>query len=199
MKRICVFCGSSLGFDEIFAEQAYLLGKTLAQRNIGLVYGGSNIGLMRELANAALEYHGEVIGVMPHFMKEKELAHQNLSSLEVVNNMQERKSRMYELSNGAIALPGGFGTLDELFELLTWGQLGLHQKPIALLNTVGYYNNLLSFIQTMVDKGFVGESSRAMILVHDEVDSLLDLMFNYRAPEVDKWRKHRETNNGVNG
>ena len=192
MKRICVFCGSSSGIDKVFAEQASLLGKTLAQRDIGLVYGGSNIGLMRELANAVLEYHGEVIGVMPHFMREKELAHKNLSRLEVVNTMQERKTRMYELSDGAMALPGGFGTLDELFELLTWGQLGLHRKPVALLNTGGYYNHLLSFIQTMVDKGFLHESSRAMLLLHDDIGSLLDLMCNYKAPKVDKWACHEK-------
>ena len=190
MKRISVFCGSSIGVDKIFAEQAYLLGKTLAQRNIGLVYGGSNIGLMRELANAALEYHGEVIGVMPHFMKEKELAHKNLTRLEVVNTMQERKAGMYELSDGAIALPGGFGTLDELFELLTWGQLGLHRKPVAILNTGGYYNHLLSFVKTMADKGFVHEANKAMLLVHDDIDTLLDLMECYKAPEISKWEKH---------
>ncbi|MDR0294935.1 MAG: TIGR00730 family Rossman fold protein [Prevotellaceae bacterium] len=190
MKRISVFCGSSSGVDKIFAEQACLLGKTLAQGNIGLVYGGSNIGLMRELANAVLEYHGEVIGVMPHFMKEKELAHKNLTCLEVVNTMQERKSRMCELSDGAIALPGGYGTLDELFELLTWGQLGLHRKPVAILNTGGYYNHLLSFIQTMADKGFVHEANKAMLLTHDDIDTLLDLMLTYQAPEISKWEKH---------
>ena len=190
MKRISVFCGSSIGVDKIFAEQAYLLGKALAQRNIGLVYGGSNIGLMRELANAALEYHGEVIGVMPHFMKEKELAHKNLTRLEVVNTMQERKARMYELSDGAIALPGGFGTLDELFELLTWGQLGLHRKPVAILNTGGYYNHLLSFVKTMADKGFVHEANSTMLLVGDDIENLLDLMKSYKAPEISKWEKH---------
>jgi len=192
MKRICVFCGSSSGADKIFAEQACLLGKTLAQKNIGLVYGGSNIGLMRELANAALDYHGEVIGVMPHFMKEKELAHKNLSRLEIADTMQERKSRMYELSDGAIALPGGFGTLDELFEFLTWGQLGLHRKPVALLNIGGYYNHLLSFIETMVAQGFLHETSRALLLVHDNIDRLLDLMLNYKAPEINKWIHERK-------
>jgi len=192
MKRISVFCGSSVGFDKIFAEQASLLGKTLAQKNIGLVYGGSNVGLMRELANAVLEYHGEVIGVMPHFMKDKELAHKSLSRLEIVDTMQERKVRMYELSDGAIALPGGFGTLDELFELLTWGQLGLHRKPVALLNTGGYYNHLLSFLENMVAQGFLHETSRALLLVHDDIDSLLNLMLNYKAPEVDKWIHHRK-------
>jgi len=191
MKRISVFCGSSTGFDEIFAEQARLLGKALAQRNIGLVYGGSNIGLMRELANAALDHQGEVIGVMPHFMKEKELAHKNLTRLEVVNTMQERKTKMYELSDGAIALPGGFGTLDELFELLTWGQLGLHRKPVAILNTADYYKHLLSFIQTMTDKGFLHEANRTMLLVGDDIENLLDRMLAYQAPKVDKWGRHR--------
>ena len=191
MKRISVFCGSSLGVDEVFAEQARLLGKALAQRNIELVYGGSNIGLMRELANAALEHQGEVIGVMPHFMKEKELAHKNLTRLEVVNTMQERKTKMYELSDGAIALPGGFGTLDELFELLTWGQLGLHRKPVAILNTADYYKHLLSFIQTMTDKGFLHEANRTMLLVGDDIENLLDRMLAYQAPKVDKWGRHR--------
>jgi uncharacterized protein (TIGR00730 family) len=192
MKRISVFCGSSSGFDKIFAEQARLLGKALAQRNIGLVYGGSNIGLMRELAIAALECHGEVIGVMPHFMKEKELALKNLTRLEVVSSMQERKSRMCELSDGAIALPGGYGTLDELFELLTWGQLGLHAKPVALLNTGGYYKHLLTFLQSMVDKGFLHEASRTLLLVGDNVEELLDRMSAYQMPAVNKWMKHRE-------
>jgi len=190
MKKISVFCGSSSGTDAIFAEQAYLLGKALAQRNIGLVYGGSNIGLMCVLANAVLEYHGEVIGVMPHFMREKELVHKQLTRIEIVDTMQERKAKMHELSDGAIALPGGFGTLDELFELLTWGQLGLHQKPVALLNTGGYYNYLLSFIQTIVDKGFASEISKKMLLVHDNIDDLLHLMSNYKPPEIDKWGKH---------
>ena len=194
MKRICVFCGSNLGVDKIFAEQAYLLGKTLAQKNIGLVYGGANIGLMGKVANAALEYHGEVIGVMPYFMKDKELAHKQLTRLEVVDTMQERKAKMYELSDGAMALPGGFGTLDELFELLTWGQLGLHRKPVAILNTEGYYNHLLSFTQTMADKGFLNEASKSMLLVHDDIDTLLDQMSNYKAPEVVMWPKHENLN-----
>ncbi len=187
MQRISVFCGSNLGTDKLFAEQAYLLGKILAQNNIGLVYGGSNVGLMQEVANAVLEYHGEVIGVMPHFMRDKELAHKNLTKLELVNTMQERKTRMHELSDGAIALPGGFGTLDELFELLTWGQLGLHRKPVAILNTCGYYTQLLAFIHTMVEKGLLKEANRTMLLSHDNIEILLDRMKAYRAPVVDKW------------
>ncbi len=141
IKKLTVFCGSSSGTNTIYQEQAYELGKQLALAKICLVYGGANVGLMGTVANAVLEHKGDVIGVLPRFLKEKELAHEGLSELILVETMHERKVKMNELSDGVITLAGGYGTLEELFEMLTWAQLGLHQKPIAVLNTGGFYND----------------------------------------------------------
>lgn len=187
MKRITVFCGSSFGTEKVFEEQAFLLGKTLAAKNIGLVYGGANVGLMGAVANGALQNNGEVIGVLPRFLQDKEIAHTSLSELILVETMHERKTKMDALSDGVIALPGGFGTLEEFFEMLTWGQLGLHQKPIAILNIDRFYNQLLEMMQTMVNKGLLKEANHKMVLVSDNIDDLLDKMHNYRAPENGKW------------
>ena len=137
MKSVTVFCGSSMGTDPIYKSQAFLLGKTLAQQNIKLIYGGAKVGLMGAVADGALSENGKVIGVLPHFLGTKEIAHESLTELIRVESMHERKTKMSELSEGVIALPGGFGTLEELFEMLTWGQLGLHQKPIGILNKIG--------------------------------------------------------------
>lgn len=187
MKRITVFCGSSIGTESIFREQAFLLGQTLATRHIGLVYGGAKIGLMGAVADGALSVGGEVIGVLPNFLKGKEIAHVNLTELIVVETMHERKLKMHELSDGVVALPGGFGTFEELFEMLTWGQLGLHQKPVALLNTGGFFDPLIEMIQSMVMKGFLKESNRKMLLLSDDINSLLHQMEQYKAPDVPKW------------
>jgi uncharacterized protein (TIGR00730 family) len=187
MKRITVFCGSSSGTENIFAEQAFLLGQYLATNQIGLVYGGAKVGLMGAVADGALGAGGEVIGVLPNFLKRKEIAHVNLTELILVETMHERKMKMHELSDGVIALPGGFGTLEELFELLTWGQLGLHQKPIALLNIRGFFDPLLYMIHNMVQKGFLKESNQKMLLVSSEIQDLLHQMQNYKAPDVEKW------------
>ncbi len=187
MKRITVFCGSSMGNAPLFKEQAYALGRTLAELKIGVVYGGAKVGLMGEIANGALENHGEVIGVLPRFLQEKELAHEGLTELLLVESMHERKTKMHELSDGVIMLPGGFGTLEEFFEMLTWAQLGLHQKPIGILNTNGFYTHLMDLIQTMVDQGFLKAMNQDMVLVSDEIDQLLLLMKNYKAPTVGKW------------
>src|SRR5882672_4291706 len=157
MKRIVVYCGSSFGTESVYQEQAYATGVTLARLNIGLVYGGARVGLMGAVADGALAHGGEVIGVLPRFLSGKELGHAGLTDLILVDTMHERKLKMHELSDGVIALPGGFGTLEELFEMVTWGQLGLHKKPVGLLNVAGFYDELLSFIQTMVDKGFLKE------------------------------------------
>ncbi|MBE8715142.1 LOG family protein [Sphingobacterium hungaricum] len=192
MKRITVFCGSSFGTDKVYEEQAYELGKLLAKKNIGLVYGGAIIGLMGTVANGALQYGGEVIGVLPHFLKGKEIAHDQLTELILVDTMHERKTKMDALSDGVIALPGGFGTLEELFEMLTWAQLGLHQKPIGLLNTNGFYNDLLLLIQNMVDKGFLKQVNQEMLLVSDSIENLLDKMNNYQAPTIGKWIEKEE-------
>jgi uncharacterized protein (TIGR00730 family) len=187
MKRITVFCGSSFGTDEIYEKQAFKLGETLADRKIGLVYGGANVGLMNAVANGSLSKGGEVTGVLPVFIKDKGIAHKNLTELILVGTMHERKTKMNELSDGVIALPGGFGTLEEFFETLTWGQLGLHRKPVGLLNINGFYDSLKILAQTMVDKGFLREANRKMLLINDDIESLLDKMENYIAPTIDKW------------
>jgi uncharacterized protein (TIGR00730 family) len=187
MKSITVFCGSSSGTEEHYKSQAVILGQTLAKQNIGLVYGGAAIGLMGAVADGALSGGGKVIGVLPSFLKTKEIGHEGLTELIIVQSMHERKTKMNELSNGVIALPGGFGTLEELFEMLTWAQLGLHKKPIGLLNVDGFYDSLLDLIQSMVDKGFLKEMNQKMLLVSDNADDLLEKMRNYVAPVVGKW------------
>lgn len=187
MKRITVFCGSSSGTEEIYTSQATLLGQTLAKRNIELVYGGANVGLMGAVADGVLKNGGKAIGVLPNFLRSKEIAHKQLTELILVDTMHERKTKMNDLCDGVIALPGGFGTLDELFEMLTWGQLGLHKKPIAILNVDGYYDALIVFIQTMTDKGLLNEVNQQMLLVSDTIDDLLDKMENYVPPTTGKW------------
>jgi uncharacterized protein (TIGR00730 family) len=187
MKRITVFCGSSSGTEEIYTSQATLLGETLAKRNIELVYGGANVGIMVAVADGVLNNGGKAIGVLPNFLRSKEIAHKQLTELILVDTMHERKTKMNDLCDGVIALPGGFGTLDELFEMLTWGQLGLHKKPIAILNVDGYYDALIVFIQTMTDKGLLKRVNQQMLLVSDTIDDLLDKMENYVPPTVGKW------------
>ncbi|HKO78100.1 MAG TPA: TIGR00730 family Rossman fold protein [Flavobacterium sp.] len=187
MKRITVFCGSSSGTEEVYTSQATLLGETFAKRNIELVYGGANVGLMGAVADGVLNNGGKAIGVLPNFLRSKEIAHKLLTELILVDTMHERKTKMNDLCDGVIALPGGFGTLDELFEMLTWGQLGLHKKPIAILNVDCYYDSLIVFIQTMTDKGLLKEVNQQMLLVSDTIDDLLDKMENYVPPTVGKW------------
>jgi len=187
MKSITVFCGSSFGYDEIYKTQATLLGQTLAKKNIRLVYGGANVGLMGAVADGSLAAGGEVVGVLPKFLQEKEIAHQHLTELILVDSMHERKVKMSELCEGVIALPGGYGTLEELFEMLTWAQLGLHKKPIAILNTNGYYNCLNVLTQGMVDSGFLKQLNKDMLLISGDIEDLLNKMFAYKAPDVGKW------------
>ncbi len=187
IKRISVFCGSSRGNDDIFEKQAFRLGEILASRKIGLVYGGTKIGLMNAVANGALSRGGEVTGVLPRFISDKGIAHDNLTELVLVDTMHERKTRMHELSEGIIALPGGFGTMEEFFEILTWGQLGLHRKPAGLLNIKGFYDPLMALASAMNANGFIRESSRRMLLISDNIDTLLNLMEEYTAPSFDKW------------
>ncbi|TDE16510.1 LOG family protein [Dyadobacter psychrotolerans] len=187
MKRITVFCGSSFGSDEIYRAQATELGQALAKKGIELVYGGANVGLMGAVADGVLSEGGKVIGVLPHFLQSKEIAHQGLTELILVESMHERKTKMNELCDGVIALPGGFGTLEEFFEMLTWAQLGLHKKPIAVLNIDGFYDSLTVLIQVMVDKGFLKQVNQEMLLVSDDIDELLTKMSVYTAPEVGKW------------
>ena len=187
MKRITVFCASSFGTEKIYEEQAIALGITLAEQNIELVYGGANVGLMGAVADGALHASGKVIGVLSNFLRSKEIAHLGLTELILVESMQERKTKMNDLCDGVIALPGGFGTLEELFEMLTWAQLGLHKKPIAILNVNGFYDSLIALLQNMTEKGLLKEVNREMLLVSDNIDDLLDQMKNYVAPTVGKW------------
>lgn len=163
------------------------LGNALAKRNIELVYGGANVGLMGAVADGVLNEGGKVIGVLPHFLQSKEIAHAGLTELILVETMHERKTKMNELCDGVIALPGGFGTMEEFFEMLTWAQLGLHKKPIAILNIDGFYDSLKVLIQVMVDKGFLKPVNQEMLLVSDTVEELLTKMSEYTAPEVGKW------------
>lgn len=187
MKRITVFCGSSFGTETIYTEQATLLGQTLAKENIELVYGGANVGLMGAVADGVLSSGGKAIGVLPNFLRSKEIAHLGLTELILVESMHERKTKMNDLCDGVIALPGGFGTLEELFEMLTWAQLGLHKKPIAILNINGFYDALIQLTQTMVEKGLLKEVNQKMLLVSDTIDDLLRQMKNYTPPTVGKW------------
>ena len=187
MKRITIFCGSSFGTDNNFELQAKELGKKLALENIELVYGGANVGLMGAVANGALSNSGKVIGVLPTFLKSKEIAHTGLTELILVDSMHERKTKMNELCDGVIALPGGFGTMEELFEMLTWGQLGLHKKPIGILNINGFYNNLITFLDHMVTMGLLKERNRKMVLISENIDELLTKMKTYQPPTTGKW------------
>lgn len=187
MNSITVFCGSSLGSDDMYKEQAYAVGKVLANKKITLVYGGAKYGLMGAVADGVLSANGKVIGVLPHFLKKKEIAHQHLTELITVDTMHERKAIMNELCDGFITLPGGFGTMEELFEIMTWSQLGLHGKPIGLLNVNGFYDTFITFIQAMVDKGFVKEINQKMLLVSDNIDDLLYKMANYAPPLTTPW------------
>ena len=187
MNRVTVFCGSSSGNDDVYVNTASDLGRILAQKKIGLVYGGAKVGIMGAVADGVLSEGGEAIGVLPFFLQSKEIAHEGLSQLILVDSMHERKMKMNELSDGVIALPGGFGTLEEFFEMLTWAQLGLHKKPIALLNIYGYYDSLVTMIDTMVEKGFLKDINRRMMLVDKDINTLLNRMHTYSAPDVGKW------------
>ena len=168
MQSVCVFCGSSTGNDPAYTEAARSLGTTLAEANIRLVFGGGHVGLMGVISNAALEAGGDVIGVIPKSLVERELAHAGLTDLRIVGSMHERKALMSDLSEGFIALPGGTGTLEEFFEVLTWAQLGEHEKPCGLLNVAGYYDPLLAVFDRMVEAGFLSESNRALVLVESD-------------------------------
>ena len=193
MRRVCVFCGSSLGSRPAYADAARRLGEALARRRMGLVYGGGSIGLMGVVADAALAASGEVIGVIPGALERRELAHGKLTKLHVVGSMHERKARMAELSDAFVALPGGLGTLEELAEVLTWAQLGLHRKPCALLDAGGYWRPLTAFLDHAVAERFVRPEHRAMVLVEEEPEALLDRLASYRPPAVEKWIDKKST------
>lgn len=187
MNNIAVFCGSSEGQIPSIIEQAYQLGGYLAENKLRLVYGGSKIGLMGQVARGVIEKEGEVIGVIPDFLKTKEIVHPDLSELIVTTNMHERKVIMYEKSDAFIIIPGGFGTLDEFFEIATWGQLGLHSKPIAILNMNGYYDHLISQCKTMVEAGLLKHVNLDALIIEDSIEAVFYQIRNYQPQPVPKW------------
>lgn len=187
MKSISVFCGSSEGNDPEIIEHAYNLGKTLAQQKITLIYGAARIGIMGKVAQAVIEHQGKTVGIIPKFLQTKEVAHTGLSELIVTDNMHQRKIKMYERSDGFIIMPGGFGTMDEFFEITTWGQLGLHQKPIGILNSNGYYDALILQCKTMVNRGFLKQENLDAVVIDDTINGLLKQMKNYKPLPAPKW------------
>ncbi|HJR40601.1 MAG TPA: TIGR00730 family Rossman fold protein [Gemmatimonadaceae bacterium] len=193
MKRVCVFCGSSPGEDGVFAASARQVGGLLASRGIGVVFGGGCVGLMGVLADAVLSGGGEAVGVIPRGLWNREVGHTALTAMHVVETMHQRKAMMAELSDGFVALPGGIGTLEELFEVWTWAQLGIHRKPCALLNVDGYFDPLLSFVDRAVEKGFVRSAYRAMLLVDVDPAALLARMEMYEPPTVQQWLGKEES------
>jgi uncharacterized protein (TIGR00730 family) len=186
MKRVCVNCGSSPGFDGIYAAAARQLGLALVRNKFELVYGGAEIGLMGEVANTVMAGGGSAIGVIPQVLADK-VSHRGLTELHVVSSMHERKQMMHDLSDAFIALPGGFGTIEEITELLTWAQLGIHGKPIGLMNVSGYFDAFLSFLDHAVSEGFMKQEHRAMLLVAEEPEALLEQFRAYKPPTVEKW------------
>ncbi len=187
LNKICVFCGSNDGNDFAITDAAQNLGEIFAKRDITLVYGGAKIGVMGTIAKSVIKNKGKVIGVIPNFLKKKEVVHLGLSKLISTENMHERKLRMHEESDGFIALPGGMGTLEELFEIITWLQLGLHKKPIGLLNVNGFYNDLIKMLETMVRKGFLSIDNYSLLLVDSNPVTLIKKMEDFQSPEVPKW------------
>ncbi|MHC1479527.1 LOG family protein [Frateuria aurantia] len=187
IKALCVYCGSSSGFNPAYQQAATAFGQELARRGIRLVYGGGKVGLMGAVADATLAAGGEVYGVIPRQLMEKEVGHTGLTSLEVVETMHQRKTRLFELSDAFVALPGGFGTMDEMFEMLTWAQLGLHRFPCAFLNIRGYYDLLRQSIDHMVAEGFLRSPQRDSLWYGTEPEALFEWLENYQATDVPKW------------
>lgn len=187
LQRVCVYCGSSPGRNSAFAGAARALGAELVRRGLGLVYGGGHVGLMGAIADAVLASGGDVVGVIPQRLVDAEVAHMGLSRLEVVDSMHSRKARMAEVADAFIALPGGFGTLDELFEILTWAQLGLHGKPCGLLDVQDYFAPLVQWVDRAVDEGFVRPRHRALLMLDTDPARLLDRLSEHEPVPVSKW------------
>jgi uncharacterized protein (TIGR00730 family) len=187
VKRVCVYCGSSEGRDPRYREAAVRVGRSLAQRGLGLVYGGGGIGLMRVVADAVMDHGGSVIGVIPHGLAAREVAHRGVTEMRVVPSMHARKALMAELADAFLTLPGGFGTFEELFESVTWAQLGIHKKPLGLLNVAGYFDHLVKFVDHAVAQGFVPAVGRSLFVVSDEPEALLDRLAAYEAPAGPAW------------
>lgn len=192
MKRLCVFSGSSPGARKAYAAAADRFGRLLARRGIGLVYGGAGIGLMGVVADAVLDEGGDVIGVIPSALVQKEVVHEGLPDLRVVDSMHERKALMAELADGFVALPGGLGTLEEFCEILTWAQLGIHRKPVGLLDVDGYFQPLLRFLDHIVYERFMRPEHRSMVLVEEEAEQLVEAIERYRPAEQKKWLEPEE-------
>lgn len=193
MKRICVFCASNPGTNPAYQQLANTLGQLIAERGQTLVFGGGRVGLMGAVADGALGAGGEVIGVMPHALVQREAAHRGLTQLHIVDSMHERKAMMAELSDGFIAMPGGIGTLEELFETWTWGHLGVHAKPIGLLDVANYWKSLVQFLDHVGDEGFMRPNTRELLLVDDDAARLLDRMDAYVPPDVTQWVRLSQT------
>ncbi|SHF87137.1 hypothetical protein SAMN05444483_10347 [Salegentibacter echinorum] len=193
LESIAVFCASSPGNDEQIYHEAYRLGEILAKRNIQLIFGGSKLGLMGQVAAGTLENGGRAIGVIPEFLKTKEVVHTGLTQLITTRNMHERKLKMHELSNGFIALPGGFGTLEELFEIVTWGQLGLHRNPIGLLNINRFYDDLIALLKSMVRKEVLRKENFDLLLIGENIEELLEKMHNFKPLPIPKWMNKNQT------
>ena len=187
MASVCVFCGANFGRREAYVDAARHFGRQIARRGLRLVYGGANVGLMGAIADAALNEGGEVFGVMPQALMAREIGHTGITRLEVTPDMHTRKARLAELSDAFVALPGGLGTLEETFEVWTWGQLGFHRKPVGLLNTGGYYDALTTFLAHAVGEEFVQMAHRDMLVVNADGDALLDGLAAYEPPTVEKW------------
>ncbi len=196
IKSICVFCGSSAGSREEYSSKARDLGLLLTEKDITLVYGGSNVGIMHVIADTMMQAGGKVVGVMPHTLIEREVAHRAITEFHVVETMAERKAVMDELSDAFIAMPGGIGTLDELFEVMSWNQLDLITKPVALYNVLGYYDQLLAFLDHSVDQRFVKPEHRMNLIAESDENMLLEKILNYKPVKVDggKWIKELKEN-----
>lgn len=187
MKRICVFCGSNSGLNPVFSEAAEKVGEFFARENIELVYGGGRVGLMGKIADTVLANGGRVIGAIPESLATKEIAHQGLTELHIVNTMHERKALMAELADGFIAMPGGFGTFEEFCEIITWAQLGIHSKPCALLNINGFYDSLIDLFDHSTAQNFIRPEHRGLVLVESEIGKLYRLMKDFKPPFIEKW------------
>jgi TIGR00730 family protein len=193
LRNLCVYCGSNPGRQDIYIEAARELGRTMARQGIGLVYGGASVGIMGAIADAVMQAGGQAVGIIPESLMRKELAHRGLTELHVTQSMHERKRMMADRADAFVALPGGAGTLEEIFEVWTWAQLGHHAKPCALFNVGGYYDGLARFLDHMVAEQFVRAEHREMLIVENDPQRLLERLANYRAPQVTKWIARGQT------
>lgn len=193
MNTVCVYCGSSPGQSSVYTETAIDFARELVERDLGLVYGGASVGVMGTLADAVIDAGGETIGVIPEALEAKEVTHTNLTELHVVESMHARKQRMVDLADGFVALPGGLGTVEEIFEVLTWAQLGFHEHPCGFLNLDGYYDDLTAFLDHAVSEAFVKPLHREMVVVESTPETLLDAFSAYEPPDVEKWIDREET------